>query len=366
MAATLLCDRVRQEIDSGKMIGAVYLDLTKAFDTIGHSILINKLPAFGIQGKELVWLTDYLFNRYQSVEIKGCSSCKEPIMTGVPQRSILGPLLFIMFFNDFTNHVHHSEVIMYADDTVLLYANKDPRQIEKNLNEGMNNIEKYCFNNELIVNTKKGKTEVMLFGSAKRLHSSGKELEIKFANKRINFVTSYNYLGIIVDNTLTLNDHFNRSYKKASSRLRLLERMKIFTTAKARHIIYLTMILPLLTYSCPVHSLFTNTQQTKLLSLERRTASILPEFQLPSIHKKVKKECVLMVKKCLNKEFGCETFNSYFTLINHGKSTRNNRYCIKLPGFYFTGGNLYNDLPLVIRKLDDINTFRTAICTYFN
>ena len=114
------------------------------------------------------------------------------------------------------------------------FADKDPKQIENLLNEERKTIHNYCTEDELIVNTKKGKTEVMLFGSSKRLKSSGNKLEITFADTLVNFVTSYKYLGITVDNTLTLNDNFNLSYKKASSRLRLLERMKSFTTVKAR------------------------------------------------------------------------------------------------------------------------------------
>ena len=176
MAATLFCDRIRQQMDSGKLIGAIYLDLTKAFDTIGHNVLIDKLPKFGIRGKSLDWFVDYLFNRSQTVEINGCRSIVEPIVSGVPKESILGPPLFIIFYNDFPDHIQSCEVIMHADDAVIFYGNKDPTVIEIQLNKDMENVKNYCFTNELIINTKKGKTEVMLFGTSKRLKSSGKKL----------------------------------------------------------------------------------------------------------------------------------------------------------------------------------------------
>ena len=143
MAATLFCDRIRQQMDSGN-----YFDLTKAFETIGHNVLIDKLPKFGIRGKSLDWFVDYLFSRSQTVEINGCRSGVEPIVSGVPQGSILGPLLFIMFYNDFPDHFQSCEVIMYVDDTVIFCANKDPTAIEDQLNKDMENVKNYCFTNE--------------------------------------------------------------------------------------------------------------------------------------------------------------------------------------------------------------------------
>ena len=137
--------------------------------------------------------------------------------------------------------------------------------------------------------------------------------------------------------------------------------MKSYITITARLNIYTSMIIPLLTYSCPVQTTYTVTQLARFSSLERRAKTMIPgRERLPEIHNQLKRECVLMVKKCLNKEFHCDTFNSYFQTFDHGKNTRNNLYSIKLPrvkleiarrGFYFTGGNLYNNLPLHLRKI---------------
>jgi hypothetical protein len=169
LAATLFCDKIRKEMDNGKLIGCVYLDLSKAFDTIGHGILLDKLPAYGVEGPELAWFTDYLLNRTQFVEMQNNCSRPSTITTGVPQGSILGPLMFIVFFNDLKESVKNSEIIKYADDTAILYADKDAQNIEDALNEDMNLIRDYCYHNELLLNLKKGKTEVMLFGTSQRL-----------------------------------------------------------------------------------------------------------------------------------------------------------------------------------------------------
>ena len=113
LAAALLCDNIRKEMNNGNMIGAVYLDLSKAFDTIGHGLLQNKLNTYGVSGKELNWFTDYLFNRTQIVEIENVRSVTKPVYCGVPQGSILGPLLFVVFFNDLVENLN-CHVIKYA------------------------------------------------------------------------------------------------------------------------------------------------------------------------------------------------------------------------------------------------------------
>ena len=118
MAATLLCDRIHQQMYSGMIVEAIYLDLTKAFETIGDNVLIDKLPKFGICGKSLDWFVDYLFNSSQIFEIYGCRSVVEPIVSGVPHGFILGLLLFIMFYNYFPDQIQSCQVIMYADNTV--------------------------------------------------------------------------------------------------------------------------------------------------------------------------------------------------------------------------------------------------------
>ena len=133
MAATYLRDQIRREMSNGNMVGAVYLDLSKAFDTMGHDLLINKLSTYGVSERELAWFTDYLFGRTQIVEIENTRSNPESIYCGVPQGSILGLFLFIVFFNDLID-IMNVNVIKYADDTVLFYAHSDVNKVESVLN----------------------------------------------------------------------------------------------------------------------------------------------------------------------------------------------------------------------------------------
>ena len=104
-------------MDAGRIVGTVFIDLSKAFDTINHTLLLNKLCAYGVHGVELAWFTDYLKERKQRVVIDGVSSEWNRVTKGVPQGSILGPLLFVVFVNDLPSVVRKCTVNLYADNT---------------------------------------------------------------------------------------------------------------------------------------------------------------------------------------------------------------------------------------------------------
>ena len=166
LAVTYFTDLIRKEADCGKATGAVFIDLSKAFDTVSHSVLLNKLSLYGIQDTELQWFTDYLFLRKQMVQYNGVLSEPSPVFTGVPQGSILGPLLFLIHFNDVHKPLQLSRIITYADDTVIFTSASDFDAIQSSLSEDINRLSSWFRENTLIINLKKGKTEVMLFGTA--------------------------------------------------------------------------------------------------------------------------------------------------------------------------------------------------------
>ena len=120
MLSPFLFDDIREHIDRGDLLGAVYIDLTKAFDTFGHGLLIQKLIEYGIEAIELEWFTSYLFNRSQVASIDNALSNKMPLWSGVPQGSILGPLLFIIFFNNFSESLINTKTASIL--TMLSYT----------------------------------------------------------------------------------------------------------------------------------------------------------------------------------------------------------------------------------------------------
>ena len=154
----------------------------------------------------------------------------------------LGPLLFTLFFNDFVDHVPNSKVIMYADDTVIYVEDKDANKIEQCLNEDQRNISDYYRKSKLIINLNKGKTELMLFGSAQLLKTHDKLLQVIYKGHTINFFTEFKYLGTVIDSHLTLNDNFDKAYKEVSSCLRHLHRLRSYLTVEAACNVYSMML----------------------------------------------------------------------------------------------------------------------------
>ena len=157
-------------------------------------MLIKKLQAYGVEADELVWFIDYLFGQSQTVATNNVKSNKESVYCEVPQGSILGPLMFIMFYNDFADHLEYCNITTYSDDTVIFMSDKNVSNIETKPNMDLEKISAYFHFNDLVINPKKGKSEVMLFGSSWWLKKGENFLNVMYEGNKINFVAQYNYV----------------------------------------------------------------------------------------------------------------------------------------------------------------------------
>ena len=207
-------------MNNGQLTGAIFVDLSKAFDTLGHTQIIENLSSYGIRDSQRELFVNYLFNRKQAVRFDQEISEYQNVTCGVPQGSIIGPLLFLLTFNGIESILKHSSIITYADDTVIYVSGNSKSDIEKFLNADFCALVNWLESMHLVCNMKKGKTEAMFFGTSQRIKNQS--LNIKHRFKCLTFTSTYKYLGVKLDQTLSLRDHTDSAYKKASGRLYLL------------------------------------------------------------------------------------------------------------------------------------------------
>ena len=160
-----MTQQIRDIIDKGNLAIGVFVDFQKAFDTVNHEILLRKLDHYGVRGLANKWFTSYLTKRQQCVSISGNQSQYRNIQHGVPQGSVLGPLLFLIYINDLNTCIYHSTTRHFADDTNLLYATdlSKPRNrnIVRNLNKDLKSLNHWLLANKISLNSTK--TELIIF-----------------------------------------------------------------------------------------------------------------------------------------------------------------------------------------------------------
>ena len=183
-----LHDHIRQEMNRKNVTGALYINLRKPFVTVSHSFLLSKLPYCRICGIEFNWISDYLFNRTQYVAYNNDCSNLESVTLGVPQGSILGPLLFNILVNKTYQCLDKCTLLMYAEDTVLLYSVSSSKLIEETLNHKGNILFDWFNNNSLILNLKPGKTELVIYDTAQNLATQS-ECNVELKVSKINRTT---------------------------------------------------------------------------------------------------------------------------------------------------------------------------------
>ena len=195
-------------IDKGMTNMAVFLDLAKAFDTVSHTVLLRKLELYGIVGTTIDWFSSYLSNRQQQCIVEGSLSTPQTVTCGVPQGSILGPLLFLIYINYLPQCLIHTKPHMYADDTILSAASTSTIELQLELNQDLLNIKEWLLANKFSLNVTK--SEYMHFGTNFRLSNLGKIFSIVIGDKQIKRVETTKYLGIHLDENLKWNEHINK------------------------------------------------------------------------------------------------------------------------------------------------------------
>jgi hypothetical protein len=240
---TELYDQFCKAVNQGKEVRVVFLDISKAFDRVWHKGLLHKLKRCGITGKLLAWLKDYLSNRQQRVIVNGESSDWGDINAGVPQGSVLGPLLFLVFIDDITHVINNCKIRLFADDTCLFIEVDEHVPTADAINEDLENLNQWA--NQWQVDFSPPKTKELLI-SKKRDPIDHPQL--KLDGEPIVSVDSHKHLGLTISNDLTWKDHINEMVDKANRRLGILRSLKYKLDRLSLERIYMGFIRPLLEY----------------------------------------------------------------------------------------------------------------------
>ena len=261
-----IVEQVRTSLDNKMYSCGVFIDLEKAFDTVNHQILLSKLNNYGIRGVANQWFSSYLSNRYQSVVLNGEISTRKPITCGVPQGSILGPLLFLIYINDMYLAVQSSTVYHFADDTNLMCSSTSLKKLRIAVNKDLNLLYEWLCANRLSVNT--GKTEFIVFRPPR--HNPAVRLTLKFNKIKLFESTKIKYLGLILDNKLNWKAHITELRKKLGRAVGMLYKIRTLCPTSVLRSLYFSLFNSHLTYGLAVWSSASNSEINKIKSLQKK------------------------------------------------------------------------------------------------
>ena len=272
---TKMVDSWLKAVNKGKLIGCVLVDFRKAFDLVDHKILIQKLQCYGCNETCLNWFKSYLTNRTQRVSLNSHLSESANVTCGVPQGSILGPLLFFIFFNDLPLALKHlASVDLYADDTTIYDFQDDTYQLENNLQLTLDALQDLCRQNGMVINTEK--TKVMLITSRQKRHNLKKSvLSLRYNDNDFKMSACNKILGEYVDENLLWNDQFHHISKKLSSYLWLLSKIRSYLSLDHRKLFFNAYIKPHIEYCSVVWCNTSCGNINKMNKLQRRACKLI-------------------------------------------------------------------------------------------
>ena len=270
MALIILLDKLSTALENGDYTLGIFLDFSKAFDTIDHCILLKKLEMYGIRGTAHKWLSSYLSNRFQYVEYNDARSLPKEIICGVPQGSILGPLLFLIYINDLATVAPKLFSLMFADDSNLFLQGKDLKVMQQTLNDELDKVSTWLKINKLSLNI--DKTHFMLFCGRR---SVTEDISIKIDGISIQRVSSTKFLGVTIDELLSWKEHICNISKKVSRALGIINKVKCILNKSTLLSLYYTLVYPYMTYCNHVWGNACQNYVYKLVKLQKKAIRII-------------------------------------------------------------------------------------------
>ena len=378
-AVISLVNNITNSLDSSNIVIGVFLDLKKAFDTVDHTILLKKLYSYGIRGKAHKWLTSYLTGRTQYVVYDGHKSSTLNMTCGVPQGSILGPLLFIIYVNDICNVSELLLKILYADDTCVVAQGHNLEELIDTLNNELSSLNEWLLCNKLTLNT--NKSYYMVFHRA-RIKLTNIDIDIN--GSKLQRVKCVKYLGSMVDQKLKWIDHITHVKHKVAHGLGIINKAKPFLTKKSLRNLYYSFIYPYFTYCVEVWGNAATSHMLPLCLLQNKVVRIITytkkrapvdslylELNLLPLHKIAHHRIALMMYKYHHAMLPIALQDLYIKnkIVHHHRTRQHN--LLHVPSGTHTKKIIYSSI-LVWNNLQSMgfefdisfHTFKKAIKTY--
>ena len=364
-----MTDMIFNAMNNKEITVAAFIDFRKAFDTVNHEILIEKLKRIGIRSNLLNWSTDYLTNRTQCTLANDTKWDKLYIKCGVPQGSTLGPLFFLVYINDIKSALGNINMFLFADDTVLLSSNKSAKSARDKLEEKLSQLLIWCRQNKLTMNLTK--TKCMIFGTKQKVKISNLK-KIKLDRAELDYVNSYKYLGRTLDKSLTYIKHIQSCISNVSHKMFIFSKIRPYINTKMAITIYKTLIVPFLDYG---DILFINASIELLNKLQRLQNKCLriclrahPQTPTFFLHQETKTAPLHDRRKAHLRNFMFQQRDNLDLLDNRDLQTRQHtgiifkvqlqRLEICKNNVFYQGAIEWNALPLDIRAIKSLESFK--------
>ena len=273
MPISLLYEKITCALSKNKTCSTIYLDFSKAFNTVNPAILLSKLDKYGVRNTALTFFTSYLTNRQQVVRCKSSTSGPPKLMTlGVPQGSVLGPLLFLIYINDIkhsTPSIDFAEFYLFADDTALYLEEENCHQLQQSINQNLPHIITWLNCNRLTINAKK--SNYQLFSNNKTVP----DLNISIHEHPIQRCFTVKYLGVLIDEDLRWTSHIRSVENKVSRNIGMIGRAKFILNSDQLLLLHNSLILPFISYGLGVWGSTYVTKLNRLFILQKRIIRII-------------------------------------------------------------------------------------------
>ena len=369
-------EKLIQILEESSNADVLYLDMSKAFDRVDHKILLQKLNALGITGKIHEWLTAFLTNREQTVMVDGHKSIPEKVLSGVPQGTVLGPVLFILYINDITKVIRNTYIMIFADDSKIIKA-INTMQDRDLFNEDLIAVTEWATANKMKLN--KLKYQLLQYGKDDEL-----KLPYQADNVQIEKSETVKDIGVLMSDNLLFNDHITEIKNKSKRVAAWIFRLVQSRSAEVVMLLYKTYVRPHLEYSCSLWSPSEIQHISALESIQRSvTARIdgldqltyfdrLKKLDLFSLQRRRERYDIIHLWKIQQGIITNDLGLIFYETSRQGWKCRRNiiqsRHrklsTIRHNSFPHRAAALFNTIPKSVKNTDSLNVFKTRLDKY--